>query len=115
MASRTARCGCAGHLQNVSHARLGWRGLERIWGKYLSYHVSADRYSAPWSAAEHTVLAQLAGDSSLSWKQKAVRLEELVSGAPRRSHLAVKRRWANDSHSNAASPSSAGSPKAGSW
>ena len=78
----------------ASHARLGWRGLERIWGKYLSYHVSADRYSAPWSAAEHTVLAQLAGDSSLSWKQKAVRLEELVSGAPRRSHLAVKRRWA---------------------
>ena len=83
----------SGDGADVHQANSGWRWLEHTWGKYLSYHVSADRYSAPWSAAEHTVLAQLAGDRSLTWTQKAARLQELVSGAPRRSPPSVKRRW----------------------
>lgn len=83
----------SGSDADVHQANSGWRRLEHTWGKYLSYHVSADRYSAPWSAPEHTVLSQLAGDRSLTWKQKAARLQELVSGAPRRSPSSVKRRW----------------------
>ena len=39
------------------------------------------------------MLGQLAGDRSLTWKQKAARLQELVAGAPRRSPASVKRRW----------------------
>jgi hypothetical protein len=84
----------SGDGYDIHQANQGWRWLERTWSKYLSYHVSADRYSAPWSPAEHTVLGQLAGDLSLTWKQKAARLQELVQGAPRRSPASVKRRWA---------------------
>jgi hypothetical protein len=83
----------SGDGADAHQANHGWRWLEHTWSKYLSYHVSADRYSAPWSAAEHTVLGQLAGDRSLTWKQKAARLQELVAGAPRRSPASVKRRW----------------------
>ena len=84
----------SGDGADTHQANDGWRWLERTWSKYLSYHVSADRYSAQWSPAEHTVLAQLAGDRSLTWKQKAARLQDLVQGAPRRSPASVKRRWA---------------------
>jgi hypothetical protein len=88
------RCGCrrgwCSWAGSTSDARLtggGWRqrveALEQIWSRYLSYTVSADKYSPKWGAAEHTVLAQLASDPSLSWGQRASRRAQLVPGAPR--------------------------------
>ena len=71
------------------------RSLESLWSKYLSFTVSADKPgSAAWGAAENTVLTQLATDPSLTWRERADRLAQMVVGAPHRSASTIRQRWA---------------------